>query len=66
LCCCASACPRAIRAASVGVGGGGIGGSVSMKSAKPRRSLSVSVFATAVIAGLSRRPSRNKNNCVIA
>jgi hypothetical protein len=57
-----------MRAASGGVdgGGGGTGASVPMKSEKPRRSSSFSVFATAVIASLLRRPSRNRNSCVMA
>ena len=57
-----------MRAASGGVAGAGAGtgGSVPMKSEKPRRSSSFIVLATAVIASLLRRPSRNRNSCVIA
>ena len=45
--------------------GAGTGGSVPMWSEKPRRSASVKPLATAVIAGLLRRPSRNRNSWVI-
>jgi hypothetical protein len=45
---------------------GRTGGSVPMKSEKPRMSSSVMVLATAVIASLLRRPSRNRNSCVMA
>ena len=46
--------------------GAGTGGSVPMNSEKPRKSASVINFPSAIIASLLRRPSRNRNSCVIA
>jgi len=54
--------PRAKRAGSGASSGGGGGGSLVTRSAKAVRSSLVSPLAAAIMAGLSRRPSRNRKS----
>ena len=64
--CCASPCPRAIRAGSPASAGGAGFGKVAMKSEKPFRSSSDNGFAISFIGSKLRSFSRNMNSWISA